>query len=42
MSGTNLQLAIDDADNLYAMWTANGLVYLAISRDHAQHAGARR
>jgi len=35
-SGTNLQLAVDQADNLYAMWSANGLVYLAISRDHAQ------
>jgi hypothetical protein len=35
-SGTNLQLAIDQADNLYAIWSANGLVYLAISRDHAQ------
>jgi hypothetical protein len=35
-SGTNLQLAVDAADNLYAMWSANGLVYLAISRDHAQ------
>jgi hypothetical protein len=34
-SGTNLQLAIDHADNLYAMWSANGLVYLAVSRDHA-------
>jgi len=36
ISGTNLQLAVDQADNLYAMWTANGLLYLAISRDHAQ------
>jgi hypothetical protein len=35
-SGTNLQLAVDQADNLYAVWSANGLVYLAISRDHAQ------
>jgi hypothetical protein len=35
-SGTNLKLAIDDADNLYAMWTsADGLLYLAISRDYA-------
>ena len=25
ISGTNLQLAVDHADNLYAMWTANGL-----------------
>jgi hypothetical protein len=35
-SGTNLKLAVDDADNLYAMWSANGLVYIAVSRDHAQ------
>jgi hypothetical protein len=35
-SGTNLKLALDDADNLYATWSANGLLYLAISRDHAQ------
>lgn len=35
-SGTNLKLAVDDAGNLYASWTANGLLYLAISRDHAQ------
>jgi hypothetical protein len=35
VSGTNLQLALDHADNLYAMWTANGLLYLAVSRDHA-------
>jgi hypothetical protein len=35
-SGTNLQLAVDQAENLYAMWSANGLVYLASSRDHAQ------
>jgi hypothetical protein len=39
-SGTNLQLAVDQADNLYAMWSANGLVYIAISRDHAQSWGA--
>jgi hypothetical protein len=35
-SGTNMRLAADDAGNLYAAWTANGLLYLAISRDHAQ------
>jgi hypothetical protein len=35
-SGTNLKLAVDDTGNLYAIWTANGLLYLAISRDHAQ------
>jgi hypothetical protein len=34
-SGTNLKLAVDDADNLYALWSAGGLAYLAISRDHA-------
>jgi hypothetical protein len=36
ISGTNLKLAVDDADHLYAVWSANGLVYLAVSRDHAQ------
>lgn len=35
-SGTNLKLAIDDADNLYAIWTAGGLLYMSVSRDHAQ------
>jgi hypothetical protein len=35
VSGTNLKLAVDDADNLYAIWTANGLLYLAVSRDGA-------
>jgi hypothetical protein len=34
-SGTNLKLAIDAADNLYAMWTAGSLLYVAISRDYA-------
>jgi hypothetical protein len=34
-SGTNLKLAVDDADNLYAEWTAGGRLHLAISRDHA-------
>lgn len=34
-SGGYLQLAIDDADNLYALWPANGLLYLSVSRDHA-------
>jgi hypothetical protein len=37
ISGTNLKLAVDDADNLYAIWTANGVLYLAVSRDHARH-----
>ena len=36
LSGTNLKLAVDDADNLYAIWTAGGLVYMAGSRDHAR------
>jgi hypothetical protein len=31
-----LQLAIDDADNLYGMWTRNDRLYLDVSRDHAQ------
>jgi hypothetical protein len=35
-SGTNLKLAVDDAGNLYAEWTAGGLLYLAVSRDHAR------
>jgi hypothetical protein len=40
VSGANLKLAVDDADNLYAIWTANGLLYLAVSRDHAHSWGA--
>jgi hypothetical protein len=36
ISGTNLQLAVDQADNLYAIWSTNGLLYLATSRDQAQ------
>jgi hypothetical protein len=35
-SGTNVKLALDDAGNLYAEWTAGALLYMAISRDHAQ------
>jgi hypothetical protein len=38
-SGTNLKLAVDDADNLYAIWTANGRLYMAVSRDHADSWG---
>jgi len=34
-SGTNMKLALDDAGNLYAEWSAGGLLYMAISRDHA-------
>jgi hypothetical protein len=36
VSGTNLKLAIDDADNLYATWTAGELLYLSVSRDYAR------
>jgi hypothetical protein len=36
ISGTNLQLAVDEADNLYAIWVSGGLLYLEISRDHAR------
>lgn len=39
-SGGYLQLAIDDGDNLYALWPANGLLYLAVSRDRAKSWGA--
>ncbi|HUE26311.1 MAG TPA: sialidase family protein [Solirubrobacteraceae bacterium] len=35
-SGTNLKLAIDDANNLYAIWTANGLLHMSVSNDHAR------
>jgi hypothetical protein len=35
-SGTNLKLALDDADNLYATWTAGERLYVAISRDYAR------
>jgi hypothetical protein len=35
-SGTNLKLAVDDAGNLYAIWTASGLLYLSVSIDHAR------
>jgi hypothetical protein len=31
-----MQVAIDDADNLYVAWQASDHVYLAISRDHGQ------
>lgn len=36
VSGTNLKLAVDDAGNLYAIWTASGLLYMAVSRTHAR------
>jgi len=36
ISGGWLQLALDDADNLYAMWPEGGQLFLQISRDHAQ------
>ena len=32
-----LQLAIDQADNLYALWEASDHLYLSVSRDGAQH-----
>lgn len=35
-SAGHLQLAIDYADNLYALWNRDDRLYLAISRDHAQ------
>jgi hypothetical protein len=35
-SGTNLKLAVDSAGNLYAVWTAHGLVYLSVSTDQAR------
>ena len=37
ISGGWLQLAIDDADNLYAMWPESGQLFLEISRDHGQN-----
>jgi hypothetical protein len=37
--GNYLQLAVDDADNLYGIWPANGQLHLAISRDHGQSWG---
>jgi hypothetical protein len=33
VSGGYLQLAIDDADNLYALWPSGGLLHLEVSRD---------
>jgi hypothetical protein len=36
VAGQNLQVAVDDADNLYAMWSAAGLLDLTISRDHGR------
>ncbi len=36
VSGTNFKLAIDSADNLYGIWTTNGLLYLISSRNHGQ------
>ncbi|MFL5822181.1 MAG: sialidase family protein [Solirubrobacteraceae bacterium] len=35
-SGTNLKLAVDDAGSLYAVWTADGRVYMAVSTNHAR------
>jgi hypothetical protein len=31
-----LQLAVDSADNLYALWSRNDQLYMAMSRDHAR------
>jgi hypothetical protein len=36
VSGGFLQLAVDDSDNLYALWPAKGLLYMEVSRDHAK------
>src|SRR3954468_17770254 len=36
LQNRELQTAIDDANNLYALWPANGLIYLEISRDGAK------
>lgn len=33
-SGPYLQLAVDDAGNLYGLWQTGGLIYLIASRDH--------
>jgi hypothetical protein len=35
-SGPYLQLAVDDADNLYGLWQSGGLIYLIVSRDHGE------
>lgn len=35
-SGPHLQLAVDDADNLYGLEQTAGLTYLIVSRDHAR------
>ena len=34
--GPNVELAVDDAGTLYALWPANGKLDLEVSRDHAQ------
>ena len=36
LQNRELQIAIDDADNLYALWPANGAVFLEVSRDGAK------
>lgn len=38
--GNYLQVAVDDADTLYAMWPADGLLYLMVSRTHGRTWGA--
>lgn len=35
-SGPYLQVASDDAGNIYALWQAKGLMFLAVSRDQAR------
>lgn len=35
-SGPLLQLAVDDADNLYGLEQTGGLIYLVVSHDHGQ------
>jgi hypothetical protein len=34
IGGNYLQVAVDRADNLYALWPLGGQLYLAVSRDH--------
>ena len=36
LQNRELETAIDDANNLYALWPANGLIYLEVSRDGAK------
>lgn len=36
LQNQELQVAVDDADNLYALWPKNGLIYMQLSRDGAK------